>query len=52
MDELEEEIAHVPTAVAANFLDSGTWKERLRRSLLYPDTQDTDDVLPLPISGT
>lgn len=50
VDELEEEIAHVPTAVAANFLDSGTWKERLRRSLLYPDTQDTDDVLPLPIS--
>lgn len=47
----EMELEDVPQSVARNFLDSDVWKERLRRSLLYPGTQDIDDALPLPISG-
>ena len=51
IESVELEIDNVPADVAANFIDSANWKDRLRRSLLYPDTQDIDDVLPLPISG-
>ena len=51
LEHREMDLDDVPEAVAKNFLDSDVWKERLRRSLLYPGTQDIDDALPLPISG-
>ena len=52
LEHREMDLDDVPEAVAKNFLDSDVWKERLRRSLLYPGTQDIDDALPLPISGS
>ena len=51
LNPVELELQNVPDEVAEHFLSSGDWKDRLRRSLSYPDTQDIDDVLPLPISG-
>ena len=40
MDELDD-----------HFLDSFKWRERLKRTLLYPGDQSIDFTLPLQVSG-
>ena len=34
-----------------SFLDSDEWRERLKRTLLYPGNQSIDNTLPIQVSG-
>ena len=34
------------------FIDSNEWRDRLKRTLLYPGNQNIDYTLPIQVSGT